>query len=62
MSRDSWAAALLGLGVVPRNLDPQALNLPLGEVTAAMERLVREIETAVATVPEYSDFLARISR
>lgn len=62
VSRDSWAAALLGLGVVPRNLDPQALNLPLGEVTAAMERLVREIETAVATVPEYSDFLARISR
>ena len=62
ITRDSWTAALLGLGVVPRHVDPQVRNLPLDEVIEAMDRLVREIDQAVATVPSYGDFLVRLTR
>ena len=62
ISRDSWAAALIGLGVRPRHVDPQALNVPLEEAVAAMDRLVQEIGQAVAGVPAYGDYFGRITR
>jgi tryptophan halogenase len=62
ISRDSWAAALIGLGVRPRHLDPQALNVPTEDAVAAMVRLVHEIDQAVAGVPTYGDYLGRVSR
>ena len=62
ISRDSWAAALIGLGVRPRHVDPQALNVPLEEAAAAMDRLVQDIDQAVAGVPAYGDYLGRITR
>ena len=62
MTRDSWTAALLGLGVVPKNVDPQALSVPLDQAIPAMERLVEEIDALVAPLPGYGDYLARITR
>ena len=62
VTRDSWTAALLGLGVVPKNVDPQALSVPLDQAIPAMERLVEEIDALVAPLPGYGDYLARITR
>ena len=61
ITRDSWTAALLGLGVVPTHVDPQARVLPLNEVVAAMDRLAREIDEAVTSVPSYADYLSRLT-
>ena len=61
VTRDSWAAAMLGLGVIPRNIDPQVRNVPLGDAVAAMERLALEIDDAVASVPAYGNYLKRIT-
>ena len=58
VTRESWTAALLGLGIVPRNVDPQAGAVPLDKTVTAMERLVGEIEAAVEHVPDYSQYLA----
>lgn len=61
VTRDSWTAALLGMGVVPRNVDPQAGAVPLEQAVTAMERLAGEIDQAVATLPSYAEHLARIA-
>jgi tryptophan halogenase len=61
VSRDSWTAALLGLGVVPHNVDPAAAAVPLADAVAAMDRLVEEIDQTVAALPAYGDYLARIA-
>jgi|tagenome__1003787_1003787.scaffolds.fasta_scaffold20988006_3 tryptophan halogenase len=62
VTRDSWAAAMLGLGIIPRNLDPQSREVPLEEAVPAMSRLAAEIEQIVAGLPSYADYLARMSR
>jgi tryptophan 7-halogenase len=62
LSRDSWTAALLGLGVIPRHTDPQALAVALDQAVPAMQKLAGEIDQAVASVPSYADYLARITR
>ena len=60
VSRDSWTAALLGMGLVPRNSDPQAGSVPLEQALPAMERLVAEINQAVAGLPAYPEYLSRM--
>lgn len=62
ITRDSWTAALLGLGTIPRNVDPQARSVPLDKALAAMDRLAREIDVMVAKLPSYGEQLQRISR
>ena len=62
VSRDSWTAALLSLGVIPRNVDPQAAVIPLQQVIPAMERLTAEIDRFAASAPSYGDYLARMMR
>lgn len=62
ISRDSWTAALLGLGIIPRNVDPQALAVSLDQAAPAMDKLAAEIEQAVDSVPSYADYLARLTR
>ena len=61
VTRDSWTAALLGLEVLPRNIDPHAASVPLDRAITAMERLAREIERIPETLPSYKDYLANLS-
>lgn len=61
ITRDSWTAALLGLGLIPRNVDPQAAVVPLDQVIPAMERLAAEIDRFAASAPNYRDYLARMT-
>lgn len=60
VSRDSWTAALIGLGVLPAHADPQSEAIPLDKAVPAMRQLAREIDHAVASVPPYRDYLARM--
>ena len=62
VSRDSWTAALLGLGVSPRHDDPQSLAVPLEQTVPAMQRLTNEIRDIVAGLPSYGDYLAQLAR
>jgi len=61
VTRDSWTAALLGMGVVPRNADPQADAVSLDQALPAMQRLVGEIDQAVASLPSYPEYLSRMT-
>jgi tryptophan halogenase len=60
ISRDSWSAALLGLGVIPRALDPLAAGLPLDQVRAAMAGVASELAALPARLPRYEDYLDRM--
>ena len=62
VTRDSWTAALLGLGVMPRNVDPQATAVSMDEAVPAMERLAGEIDGVADSAPSYGDYLARMMR
>lgn len=62
VTRDSWTASLIGLGVLPIHADPQASGIPLDKVKGAMRNLAAEIEQSVAAVPDYADYLARMKR
>jgi len=62
VSRDSWTAALLGLGVVPRHDDPQSISVPLEQSVPAMQRLADEIRDIVAGLPSYGAYLAHVAR
>ena len=57
VTRDSWTAALLGLGPIPRNVDPQTRAIPLDKAIPAIDRLAHEIEQMVARVPSYAEYL-----
>ena len=61
MTRDSWTAVLLALGVVPDNLDPASGLIPFEQAISAMERLAQEIDRTVAELPAYVDYLAGIT-
>lgn len=61
VSRDSWTAVLLGLGVRPRELDPRAGAVPLDQAMTAMEHLASDIAQMPAQLPKYGDYLARIT-
>jgi tryptophan halogenase len=62
VTRDSWAAAMLGLGIIPHHVDLQAREVPLEDATTAMARLAAEIAQIVTGLPSYADYLARMSR
>ncbi|MBA3669266.1 MAG: FAD-dependent oxidoreductase [Sphingomonas sp.] len=61
VSRDSWTAVLLGLGVMPSELDPAAAAVSLDEALMAMEQLAREIEDIVQKLPSYAEYLGGMS-
>lgn len=58
--RDSWLAALLGLGVLPRAPAPTALAVPADLAAAGMERLAGELAAVAHRSPEYRDYLERM--
>jgi tryptophan halogenase len=62
VTRDSWTAALIGMGFVPEHADAQALVVPLDQAVAAMAELADAIDKTVAGLPTYHDYLARIGR
>lgn len=62
VTRYSWAAALIGMGIVPAKVDPQAAGVPLDRAFSAMRQLAREIDEVVQRLPNYGDYLARMIR
>lgn len=61
LNREDWSAALIGLGIIPLNVDPAAAGVPLGRAVEAMEKIAMELETTVNGLPAYVDYLARIA-
>ncbi len=61
VTRDSWTATLLGLGILPGHVDPQAAAVPLEAAVRRMREHAREIEEVVAKLPTYAQYLRRIA-
>jgi tryptophan 7-halogenase len=62
LNRDDWTAALIGIGTVPRNVDPTAAGVPLDRATEAMNRIADELVEFAAGAPAYPQYLERIMR
>lgn len=62
VTRDSWTAVLLGMGVMPAATDPLAEGVPFDSSSAAMKRLAGEYREIVGWAPAYGDYLARMKR
>jgi len=60
-SRDSWAAVLIGQGVIPRRIDPLLISVPQKESERAMEQLRGAIESAVAQAPPQGIYLRNLA-
>lgn len=58
--KDSWLAVLLGLGVVPRRIDPAAAAVTAGEAEPAIRAYAARIAALPARLPGYRDYLARM--
>lgn len=56
--RADWAQVLIGLGVLPRRLNPLVLRVDAGQAAAGMERLASQIEALVQRMPPYREYLA----
>lgn len=61
LTRDDWTSALLGLGVIPANVDPAATGIPLDQALEAMEKLAGDAAAFAARAPAYEDYLKRIT-
>lgn len=59
-SRHSWAAILLGQGLIPRRADGLAVAVPAQHAGAAMTRLRDQIAAAVAQLPPSGAYLRHI--
>lgn len=59
-AQDSWLAALLGLGVVPRAIDPLALAIDPERAHDGMTALARRIAALPDRFPPYQEMLARL--
>ena len=62
LNRDDWTSALLGMGIVPRNVDAMATGVPLDRATEAMNSIADELAEFAARTPNYSDYFAQITR
>jgi tryptophan halogenase len=58
--KHSWLAVFLGMGIVPRALDPSAGALQLEPAIAGMERLAANLAALPARLPPYQAYLARM--
>ena len=59
-STDSWLAVLLGMGVLPRRIDPTAWRVDAAEARASMDHMARTGAALPAQLPAYRDYLARL--
>ena len=62
LTRDDWTSALIGMGIVPQNVDPTAAGVPLDRATQAMNRIADELADFAERAPAYPDYLAQITR
>ena len=60
-ARDSWAAVLIGQGVIPRRMDPLMTSIPERESARSMEQLRSAIQSAVAQAPPQGVYLRNLS-
>lgn len=59
--KESWAQALIGLGLAPRRLNPLARAVDSDRAAAGMERLAAEIASLTGRIPSYRDYLVRMA-
>ena len=57
----SWLAVLLGMGVMPRRIDPSADRVNDDQAAAAMAGLAERLERLPDRLPAYRDYLARMT-
>jgi tryptophan halogenase len=60
--KESWAAVLLGLGILPRDDDPVADGIDLDRGAAAIARHAERLAALTARLPSYPDYLERMRR
>jgi tryptophan halogenase len=60
-TRDSWAAVLIGQGVIPRRVDPLLTSVPEQESARSMEQLRNAIQSAVMQAPTQSTYLRNLT-
>ena len=60
-SRESWAAVLLGQGLIPHRTDPLADSLPLDRVRRELKRYADLIRDVVAAQPNYTDYISNLA-
>lgn len=60
--RESWTSALLGLGIMPREVDPIADAMGIDEAAAAVARQAEHLARFAERLPAYRDYLAQIVR
>ena len=60
-TRNSWAAVLLGQGVIPRRSDPIIDAIPADQADKAMSQLRERISEIVPTLPTQGAYLRRIA-
>ncbi|HWT13129.1 MAG TPA: tryptophan 7-halogenase [Allosphingosinicella sp.] len=58
--RHGWHAVLLGMGLLPRGIDPAASGVDFEQSLAGMERLAERLAGIVQRAPAYRDYLARM--
>jgi tryptophan 7-halogenase len=59
--KESWAQALIGLGLPPQRLNPLVRAVDSDRAAAGMERLAGEIDALVGRMPPYRDYLGRMA-
>jgi tryptophan halogenase len=59
-TRDSWLAALFGLGLVPAHLDPSATAAASEEAFAALRKFEQRVQAETEYAPLHADFLAAL--
>ncbi|MEA3048246.1 MAG: tryptophan 7-halogenase [Sphingomonadales bacterium] len=59
--KSSWLAALLGLGVRPRHLNPAAAGFDPEQAMGAMEAYAGQLAALPPRLPPYRDYLARMA-
>jgi tryptophan halogenase len=60
LPREIWLAALLGLGVLPRAMDPLADTIPTDLAAHGMAELAESLPPLIGKLPVYRDYLARM--
>lgn len=60
-SRDSWAAVLIGQGVIPRRTDPLLDSVPLIESKRAMDQIRMKIRHTVTQAPHQNAYLRTLA-
>ena len=60
-TRSSWAAVLLGQGVVPRRTDPIIEAIPAAQADAAMNQIIERISAIIPTLPTQAAYLQNLA-